>query len=149
VLNRGNGRAEVFHKEEDYVAFLDLMAEAGERLPMRLLAWCLIPAHFPAAGTGSIGSTDRKARRNQQRCGSASNGERPTETSRGNMRPRSVWAWKQVFIRAAGHEPKEKSRMSPLFQNATSLGRRRVTAVVTPRNRYVTGTVRPWACYPR
>ena len=46
VLNRGNGRAEVFHKKDDYIAFLDLMAEAGERLPMRLLAWCLIPNHF-------------------------------------------------------------------------------------------------------
>ena len=39
VLNRDNGRAEVFHKKEDYIAFLDLMAEAGERLPVRLLAW--------------------------------------------------------------------------------------------------------------
>ena len=46
VLNRGNAREEVFHKKEDYAAFLDLMEEAGERLPMRLLAWCLIPNHF-------------------------------------------------------------------------------------------------------
>jgi len=46
VLNRGNGRAEVFHKQEDYVAFLDLMEQARERLPMRLLAWCLVPNHF-------------------------------------------------------------------------------------------------------
>ena len=36
----------MFHKKEDYAAFLDLMEEAGERLPMRLLAWCLIPNHF-------------------------------------------------------------------------------------------------------
>ena len=46
VLNRGNGRAEVFHKKEDYIAFLDLMVQAQDRLPMRLLAWCLIPNHF-------------------------------------------------------------------------------------------------------
>ena len=46
VLNCGNGRAEVFHKKEDFVALLDLMEEASERLPMRLLAWCLIPNHF-------------------------------------------------------------------------------------------------------
>ena len=46
VLNRGNGRAEVFHKKDDYVAFLDLMEEAQQRLPMRLLAWCLMPNHF-------------------------------------------------------------------------------------------------------
>jgi putative transposase len=46
VLNRGNARQAVFHKREDYVTFLDLMAEANDRLPMRLLAWCLIPNHF-------------------------------------------------------------------------------------------------------
>lgn len=46
VLNRGNAREDVFHKKEDYVAFLDLMVEAGQRLPMRVLAWCLMPNHF-------------------------------------------------------------------------------------------------------
>jgi putative transposase len=38
VLNRGNGRAEVFHKKDDFATFLDLMEQAQERLPMRLLA---------------------------------------------------------------------------------------------------------------
>lgn len=46
VLNRGNGRAEVFHKQDDYAAFLKLLQEASERLPMRLLAYCLMPNHF-------------------------------------------------------------------------------------------------------
>ena len=46
VLNRGNGRAEVFHKPEDYDAFVELFAEANERLPMRILGWCLMPNHF-------------------------------------------------------------------------------------------------------
>jgi putative transposase len=46
VLNRGNGRAEVFHKPEDYDAFLRLMAEGCERLPMRILGFCLMPNHF-------------------------------------------------------------------------------------------------------
>jgi len=46
VLNRGNGRAEVFLKNEDFAAFLDLMEEASERLPMRVLAWRLMPNHF-------------------------------------------------------------------------------------------------------
>ncbi|MCH7701028.1 MAG: transposase [Planctomycetes bacterium] len=49
VLNRGNGRADVFHKPEDYVAFLRLIAEACERLPMRVLAYCLMPNHFHLA----------------------------------------------------------------------------------------------------
>jgi len=46
VFNRGNGRSEVFHKEDDYVAFLKLLCEAGQRVPMRLLAYCLMPNHF-------------------------------------------------------------------------------------------------------
>jgi putative transposase len=46
VLNRGNGRAEVFHKEDDYAAFVRLFVPACERLPMRILAWCLMPNHF-------------------------------------------------------------------------------------------------------
>ncbi len=46
VLNRGNGRAEVFHKPADYDAFLDLVAEAKDRLPMRVLGYCVMPNHF-------------------------------------------------------------------------------------------------------
>ena len=46
VLNRGNARAEVFHKDEDYAAFLRLLGESIERHAMRLLAYCLLPNHF-------------------------------------------------------------------------------------------------------
>ena len=46
VLNRGNARATVFHKPDDYDAFVDMMAEAGLRVPMRILAYCLMPNHF-------------------------------------------------------------------------------------------------------
>ncbi len=46
VLNRGNARAEVFHRGEDYAAFLDAMIEASVRLPMRVIAYCLLPNHF-------------------------------------------------------------------------------------------------------
>lgn len=46
ALNRGNGRAEVFHKEGDYQAFIDLMALACDRLPMRVLGYCVMPNHF-------------------------------------------------------------------------------------------------------
>jgi len=46
VLNRGNGRAEVFHKPEDYEAFLRLIPLANERLPLRVLGYCLMPNHF-------------------------------------------------------------------------------------------------------
>jgi putative transposase len=46
ALNRGNASAEVFHKDEDYAAFLKLLCQASERVPMRLLAYCLMPNHF-------------------------------------------------------------------------------------------------------
>jgi len=49
VLNRGNGRRTVFHKEGDYAAFLKLLGEAGERVDVRLLAFCLMPNHFHLA----------------------------------------------------------------------------------------------------
>ena len=35
VLNRGNGRAEVFHKDDDYAAFLKLLRQASERANQR------------------------------------------------------------------------------------------------------------------
>jgi len=46
VLNRGNGQAQIFHKPDDYRAFLTLMAEASLRVPMRIVAYCLMPNHF-------------------------------------------------------------------------------------------------------
>ena len=46
VMNRGNGRNEVFHKTEDYAAFLKLLHEASQRIPQRLLSFCLMPNHF-------------------------------------------------------------------------------------------------------
>ena len=49
VLNRGNARAEVFHKDRDYDAFLRILAEASLRVPMRVLAYCVMPNHFHLA----------------------------------------------------------------------------------------------------
>jgi putative transposase len=49
VLNRGNARATVFHKPDDYEAFIEMMAEASVRTPMRILAYCLMPNHFHLA----------------------------------------------------------------------------------------------------
>ena len=48
VINRGNGRAKVFRKRSDYLAFLRMLSLACGRThsPMRLLGWCLMPNHF-------------------------------------------------------------------------------------------------------
>jgi putative transposase len=45
VINRGNGRTRVFHNEADYREFLNLLTSASDRLPMRLIAYCLMPNH--------------------------------------------------------------------------------------------------------
>jgi putative transposase len=47
VLNRGNGRMRLFHKEADYQGFERILSEALEHVPgMRLAAWCLMPNHW-------------------------------------------------------------------------------------------------------
>ena len=46
VLNRGNERRQIFEAEGDYLAFLRVMNEAVERVPLRILAWCLMPNHW-------------------------------------------------------------------------------------------------------
>ncbi len=46
VMNRGNSRSIVFHNNDDYRYFETLLARAKKRMPMRILAWCLMPTHF-------------------------------------------------------------------------------------------------------
>ena len=46
VINRGNGGMAVFRDDGDFRAFVDLTAAACERLPLDVLAWCLMPNHF-------------------------------------------------------------------------------------------------------
>jgi len=46
VLNRGNGQAEVFHDEDDYSMFVELLALACRRVAMRIAAVCVMPNHF-------------------------------------------------------------------------------------------------------
>jgi putative transposase len=46
VLNRGNARAEVFRKPDDFTAFVELFAPAVERVPMRIVGFALLPNHF-------------------------------------------------------------------------------------------------------
>jgi hypothetical protein len=46
VLNRGNGGATVFHKDGDYAAFIDLLATAKAKFPVKVFSVCLMPNHF-------------------------------------------------------------------------------------------------------
>jgi putative transposase len=46
VINRGNNRSVVFGDASDYRQFLRLIEQAQERVPLSLLAICLMPTHF-------------------------------------------------------------------------------------------------------
>ena len=46
VLNRGNERRTIFESEGDYLAFLRVLSQTVEEVPLRILAWCLMPNHW-------------------------------------------------------------------------------------------------------
>ena len=46
VLNRGNARRVFFRKPADFAAFERVLAEAKQEVPMRILAYCLMPNHW-------------------------------------------------------------------------------------------------------
>ncbi len=46
IINRGNDRKAVFRKPGDYLAFLRYMFDAQISVPLRILAFCLMPNHF-------------------------------------------------------------------------------------------------------
>jgi putative transposase len=46
ALNRANGRATLFEDAPDYDAFVRVLAEAVQRFPVQLFAFCVMPNHF-------------------------------------------------------------------------------------------------------
>jgi len=46
VLNRGNGRMQIFRKPGDYQAFVDLLILGKERAQVEVLGFCLMPNHW-------------------------------------------------------------------------------------------------------
>ena len=46
VMNRGNGRRQVFHKDGDYHAFMKAIYHACVEIPIPVLGYCLMPNHF-------------------------------------------------------------------------------------------------------
>jgi hypothetical protein len=63
VINRGNARSEVFRKSADHEALPAITGEAMIRLPMWVLADCLLPNHFHFArwprADGELSRLDR------------------------------------------------------------------------------------------
>ncbi len=57
MLNRANARLPLFSKNADYAAFERVLEAALERLPLRILGYCLMPNHWhlvvwPKVGAG-------------------------------------------------------------------------------------------------
>jgi putative transposase len=46
VLNRAMARNRIFAKNRDYEALEEVLVEAKHRVPMRLLAWAVLPNHW-------------------------------------------------------------------------------------------------------
>lgn len=46
TLNRANDRLAIFRKPSDYQAFENILQEAKQKHPMRILAYCLMPNHW-------------------------------------------------------------------------------------------------------
>lgn len=46
VINRANGRMQIFNKKQDYQLFEELLTEAKELTDMRILAYCIMPNHW-------------------------------------------------------------------------------------------------------
>jgi putative transposase len=45
VINRGNNQLQRFHDRADYIAFIWLIAEANDHVPLPIIAACLMPNH--------------------------------------------------------------------------------------------------------
>src|SRR5206468_12305319 len=46
VLNRGVARMTLFRSHKDYIAFLRAIIETLDAIPMRILAFCIMPNHW-------------------------------------------------------------------------------------------------------
>lgn len=46
VINRGNNRQVIFHKEADYACFVSLLQESLKRYAVEIFSYCLMPNHF-------------------------------------------------------------------------------------------------------
>jgi putative transposase len=46
VLNRANGRLRLFKKPDDFLAFEQILLQARERVPIRILDWCVMSNHW-------------------------------------------------------------------------------------------------------
>jgi putative transposase len=46
VINRSNGRVEIFHTDDDYKHFEKLLQDAKDMVDMRIVGYCIMPNHW-------------------------------------------------------------------------------------------------------
>jgi len=46
VLNRAAAQRTLFREDGDYAAFLGILNEAQQQVPMRILSYCVMPNHW-------------------------------------------------------------------------------------------------------
>jgi len=46
VINRANARTQIFDKDQDYLLFEKVLANAQEKFDMRILSYCIMPNHW-------------------------------------------------------------------------------------------------------
>ena len=46
ILNRANGREKIFKTQKDYESFIEILFEAKEKYPMRIISFCIMPNHW-------------------------------------------------------------------------------------------------------
>ncbi len=46
VLNRANARARIFENDRDYQGLERVVVETTQRVPIRILAYCIMPNHW-------------------------------------------------------------------------------------------------------
>lgn len=49
VINRANGRQQIFHTRKDYLAFENILREAQDRVGMRIYSYVVMPNHWHIA----------------------------------------------------------------------------------------------------
>jgi hypothetical protein len=63
VLNRANGRLRLFKKDDDFLAFEEVLALAHERLPIRILDWVMMSNRWSRRAGSALAGAGRGTER--------------------------------------------------------------------------------------
>ena len=115
VINRGNNQLQRFPDRTDYAAFLWLVAEANEHVPLPIIGARVMPNHVQ---TGSSTSMRRKRPTSPRRSATAFAGRHHLARPNGQPARRPNLGSRNRWRRSAGHENKcdRKMRNVPIIR---------------------------------